>query len=46
VLSVPDPPTFVLQEVAHASAAGEDELRDVFDNLGLVFGSECGKPLG
>jgi hypothetical protein len=46
MLSLPDPPTFVFQEVAHASAAGEDELRDVFDNLGLVFGRESGKPLG
>jgi hypothetical protein len=41
-----DPLTFILQEVAHASAAGEDELRDVFDDLGLVFGCECGEPLG
>ena len=41
-----DPPTFVLEEVAHACAAGEDKLRDVFDDLGLVFGRECGEPLG
>jgi hypothetical protein len=41
-----DPPTFVFQEVAHASAASEDELRDVFDDLGLVFRGEGGEPFG
>ena len=42
-----DPPlTFVLEEVAHARAAGEDELRDVFDNLGLVLRCERSEPLG
>jgi hypothetical protein len=46
LLPLPDPLTFVLEEVAHARAAGEDELRDVFDNLGLVFGGEGGEPLG
>jgi hypothetical protein len=45
-LSLLDPLTFILQEVAHARAAGEDELRDVFDNLGLVFGCEGGEPFG
>jgi hypothetical protein len=45
-LPLPDPLTFILEEVAHAGAAGEDELRDVFDDLGLVFGCECGEPLG
>jgi hypothetical protein len=46
MLSLPGPLTFVLEEVAHASAAGEDELGDVFDNLGLVFGREGGEPFG
>lgn len=46
MLPLPDPPTFVLQKVAHARAAGEDELGDVFDNLGLVFGCEGGEPFG
>jgi hypothetical protein len=46
-LPLPDPPpTFVLEEVAHARAAGEDELRDVLDDFGLVFGCEGGEPLG
>lgn len=46
-LPLPDPPlTFVLEEVAHARAAGEDELRNVFDDFGLVFGSKCREPLG
>lgn len=40
------PPTFVLEEVAHARAAGEDELRDVLDDFGLVLGCERGEPLG
>ena len=40
------PPTFVLEEIAHAGAAGEDELRYVFDDFCLVFGGERGKPLG
>jgi hypothetical protein len=40
-----DPLTLILQEIAHASAAREDELRDVLDNLGLVFGCERGEPL-
>lgn len=44
-LPLPDPPTFVLEEVAHARAAGEDELRDVFDDFGFVFGCERGEPL-
>jgi hypothetical protein len=46
VLSLPGPRTFVLQEIAHASAASEDELRDVLDNLGLVFRREGGEPFG
>ena len=41
-----DPPTFILQEIAHAGTAGEDELRDVLDDFGLVLGCERGKPLG
>jgi hypothetical protein len=46
-LPLPDPPlTFVLEEVAHARAAGEDQLRDVLDDFGLVFGCERGEPLG
>jgi hypothetical protein len=43
-LSLLDPLTFILQEVAHAGTAGEDELRDVFNDLGLVFGGEGGEP--
>ena len=39
-------PTFVLEKIAHTSAAGEDELRDIFDDLGLLFGRESGEPLG
>lgn len=46
-LPLPDPPpTFVLEEVAHARAAGEDQLRDVLDDFGFVFGCERGEPLG
>lgn len=46
-LPLPDPPrTFVLEEVAHARAAGEDQLRDVLDDFGFVFGRERGEPLG
>ena len=42
-----DPPlTFILEEVAHARTAGEDELGDVLDDFGLVFGRERGEPLG
>ena len=39
-------PTFVLEEVAHASPAGEHELRDVLHDLGLVFRGKGGEPLG
>jgi hypothetical protein len=46
LLPLPDPLTFILQEVAHAGAAGEDELRDVFDDFGLVLGCERGEPFG
>ena len=38
--------TFVLEEVAHAGSAGEDELRDVLDDLGLVLGRQGGEPFG
>jgi hypothetical protein len=44
--SLRDPPTFILQEIAHASATGEDELRDILDDFGLVFGCERGEPFG
>lgn len=44
--SLRDPLTFVLEEVAHAGAAGEDELGDVLDDFGFVLGRECGEPLG
>jgi hypothetical protein len=38
--------TFVLKEVAHAGAAGEDKLGDVLDYLGLFLGGERGEPFG
>ena len=31
-------PTFVFKEIAHLCAPGQDELRDIFDDLGLVLG--------
>jgi hypothetical protein len=43
---LPDPLTLILEEVAHAGAAREDELGDVFDDFGLVLGSERGEPFG
>jgi hypothetical protein len=41
-----DGQTFVLEEIAHARAAGEHELRDVFHDLGLFLGRERREPLG
>jgi hypothetical protein len=38
--------TFVLEEVAHASSTGEDQLGDILDDLCLVLGRECSEPLG
>lgn len=38
--------TLVLEKVAHAGAAGEHQLRDVLDDLGLVLGREGGEPFG
>ena len=36
--------TFVFEEIAHASASREHELRDVFDDFRLVLGREGGEP--
>lgn len=38
--------TLVLDKVAHPGPARKDQLRDVLDNLGLVFGGQRGEPLG
>lgn len=38
--------TFVFDEVAHARPAGEDELRDVLDDFGLVLRRQSGEPFG
>lgn len=38
--------TFVLEEVAHARAPRQDQLRDVLDDLGLILGRERGEPFG
>lgn len=37
--------TLVFKKVAHASSAGEDELRDVLDDLGLLLRRQCSEPL-
>jgi hypothetical protein len=39
-------PTFVLEEVAHARAAGEYQLRNILYDLCLILGGERGEPLG
>ena len=41
-----NPPTFVFEKIAHASSTGENELRDVLDDFGLVLGRERGEPFG
>jgi hypothetical protein len=38
--------TFVFQKVAHACASREDNLRDIFDDLGFFLGRKGGEPLG
>lgn len=38
--------TFVFEEVAHARAPGQDDLRDILDDLGLLLGRESRKPFG
>lgn len=38
--------TFVFKEVAHARSSGENQLRDVLDDLRLVLGRQGGKPFG
>ena len=38
--------TFIFQKVAHTSATREDDLRDIFDNFGLLFGRKSGEPFG
>ena len=35
---------FIFKEVAHACSPGEDELGDIFDDLGLVFGRKGSEP--
>ena len=37
-------PTLVFKEVAHACPASKDELSDILDDLGLVFGRERDEP--
>lgn len=36
--------TFVLEEIAHARAPSQHELRDILNDLGLVLGREGGEP--
>ena len=36
--------TSIFEKITHACAAGEDELGDVLDDLGLVLGRESGEP--
>lgn len=36
--------TFVFEEVTHAGSSGEDELGDVFNDLGFVFWAEGSEP--
>jgi hypothetical protein len=38
------PLTLVLKEVAHPCPPGEDKLRDILHNLGLILGRERSKP--
>lgn len=38
--------TFVLEEIAHAGAPGEDELGHILDDLGLLLGRQGGEPFG
>jgi len=46
ISAVHDLCVFVLEKIAHAGTAGEDELRDIFDDLGFVLGREGGEPFG
>jgi hypothetical protein len=38
--------TFVLKEIAHPGATGQDELSHILDNLGLLLRRESRKPFG
>jgi hypothetical protein len=38
--------TFVLKEVGHSRPSRENKLRDIFDNLALLFRGESGEPFG
>lgn len=38
--------TFVLKEIAHSGATGQDELSYIFDDLGLLLRRESSKPFG
>jgi hypothetical protein len=38
--------TFVLKEIAHPGATGQDELSHILDNLGFLLRRESRKPFG
>lgn len=37
--------TFVFEEIAHARPARQNQLRHIFDDLGLLLGRESSEPL-
>jgi len=37
---------FVFQEVAHTRSSREHKLGHILDDLGFVFGRQCGEPFG
>lgn len=38
--------TFVFEEIAHACPSGQNQLRDIFDDLCFVLRRECCEPFG
>jgi hypothetical protein len=38
--------TFIFEEIAHAGAASQDQLRDVLDDLALGFWRQSSEPFG
>ena len=38
--------TFVFEEIAHSRSSRQNELGDISNNLGLVFGRQSDEPFG